>query len=140
MVQSYSKLPIAGCSTVTVIVKGAPTQPSVEVGLTTYSTEPVVALFGIDRVCSMFGPEPPEGGVPSNTPVLSPIVHENVLVGSASKLILVDSPLQMFIVEGEVMTGVGLTVNCLLPEAVPHEPPLDVSVRVTGLEYVDEAV
>ena len=77
---------------------------------------------------------------PETLPVIVPIIQVNVLDGVAFKPIFAGSPLQMFIVEGEVMTGVGLTVNCLLSEAVPHEPPLDVSVRVTGLEYVDEAV
>ena len=50
-------------------------------------------------------------------------------------------PWQMVAMEGPTLTvGFGLTVNCVLAEAVPHEPPLVVRVNVTGLEEEDEAV
>ena len=50
-------------------------------------------------------------------------------------------PWQMGAFTGPTLTvGFGLTVNKILEDVLPHEPPLVVRVSVTGLEDVDEAV
>ena len=36
--------------------------------------------------------------------------------------------------------GFGLTVNCLLADVIPHEPPLVVRVNVTGVKEEEVAV
>ena len=44
------------------------------------------------------------------------------------------------VAEPALTVGFGLTVNDLLAEVVPHEPPLVVSVNVTGEAEVELAV
>ena len=50
-------------------------------------------------------------------------------------------PWQIAVVAAPAFTvGLGLTVSDLPAEVVPHEPPLVVSVRVTGVDEDDDAV
>jgi hypothetical protein len=116
--------------TVTVIVYGALAGqlPTVEVGVTRYSTVPAVALLGLDKVCAIVAPDPLDA--PVIPPVIVPIVHANVLGAVAVKGIFVAVLLQMVSVAGTpVTTGVGLTVTVIIYGALAgHVPPVDVGV------------
>jgi hypothetical protein len=100
--------------TETVIVYGAlATQlPPVDVGVTRYSTVPVVALLGLLSVCAMVLPL--AAVAPVIPPVMAPIVQANVLGAEAVKGMFVEVLLHIATEDGTpVTTGVGLTVTMI---------------------------
>lgn len=122
--------------TVTVIVKAGPGHvPTVEVGVTRYSTDPATALLGLVSIWLIRLPEPPLA--PVIPPKTVPIVHEKLLDVLAVSEIFGLVPLQIVAVGELVTTGVGLTVTTILRAVPGHEPVTDVGV--TRYSTVPEA-
>jgi hypothetical protein len=103
-------------TTVTVISVAEPTQEAgaFEVGVTAYTTDPVVVPLALVSAWLMVSPELADW--PVMLPVTVPIVHANELAVLAVRLILGPEPLQA-LAEVELVTdGVGNTVTVILAE------------------------
>jgi hypothetical protein len=100
--------------TVTVMVNGAGgvQLPVTDVGVTMYCTEPAVALEGLVNTWLMVLPDP--AVAPVIPPVIVPMVHEKLLAVVDVSAMFGLAPLQIDIVEGLVIAGVGFTVIVIL--------------------------
>jgi hypothetical protein len=98
--------------TVTVIVKGAPTQPFADVGVTTYRTVPAVVVLGFANTWLIRLP------VPLLAPVMPPVpataVQTNVLVTVAPSEIFGLVLSQIATVGELVIAGFGFTVTVMV--------------------------
>jgi hypothetical protein len=100
--------------TVTVMLYGVPAHEgvAVDVGVTTYWTDPAALLPGLFSVCAMVLPDPADA--PVMPPVIVPTVQVNVLAADAVSAILVAVALQIAAVLAVVTTGLGFTVTVML--------------------------
>ena len=115
--------------TVKVIIDDEPTQePTVEVGITIYSTVPADELLGLFSVWTIVFPEPRIGVV--ILPVIFPIVHAKLLRTLPVKLIAVGTPLHTFTVREFVTTGEGFTVTVIVKDVPAHAPVEAVGVTI----------
>jgi hypothetical protein len=103
--------------TVTVILVGEPAQePTVDVGVTTYTMLPALELLGLVKVWLIVEPE--LALAPSIPPVLVPKVHAKVLATLAVRLILGLLPEQILAVLAVVTFGTGFTVTLIVEPAL----------------------
>jgi hypothetical protein len=134
-VPAAGALVIAGVGntvTVAVIVNGAPTQPALEVGVTTYSTLPDETELGLVNTWLIVEPLP--AVAPLMLPVIVPIVQENVLGVVADKAIFGLPPLHI-LTEGDVaIAGIGFTVTTMLNGAPPQLPVVELGVTIYSTE------
>ena len=93
--------------TVAMMLKGAPTQPLADVGVTIYSTVPEEAALGLVSTWLMTLPVPAEA--PVIPPVIVPMVQVNVLGTLAVSGIFGLPPLQILVAGGVVICGLGFT-------------------------------
>jgi hypothetical protein len=115
--------------TVTVIVNGVPAHdPTVDVGVTIYCTEPAVELLGLVNVWLIVPPAP--AVAPVMPPLMAPIVHANVLGAVAASVIFGPVPLQIETAAGLVIAGVGLTETVIVNGAPTQPPVTDVGVTI----------
>jgi hypothetical protein len=115
--------------TVTVISVGEPTHEAgaFDVGVTTYTTDPVVRLFALVRAWLIVSPELADW--PVMLPDTVPIVQENVLPMLAVRLMLGPEPLQTLAVVELVTVGRILTVTIALDELAAVQAPLVTNAR-----------
>lgn len=115
--------------TVTVILYGVPAQPGVvvDVGVTTYCTEPGVALLGLVSTWLIVGPLPAEA--PVMPPLIVPRVQAKVLGVVAVRETLGFVPLHVLAVAAVVTTGLGLTVTVSV-NGVPVQPDGELGVII----------
>ncbi len=122
--------------TVTVMVVELPAQePAVDVGVTTYSILPAVALLGLVNVWLIVEPE--LATAPLILPVLVPSVQLKLLGTLAVNATFGPVPLQIVAVVPVVTAGIGFTVTVMVKAAPAQEP--DVEVGVTRYCTVPEA-
>jgi hypothetical protein len=83
-------------------------EPLIDRGVIIYSTVPGVVLLGLFSVCPIALPE--LSLAPVTPPVIEPTVQLKLLNAVEVKTILVDVPLQMFLVKTFVILGIGFTI------------------------------
>ncbi len=113
--------------TVTVIVVDEPTQlPVVDVGVTTYSTEPDAELLGFVKVCEIVAPE--LALAPVMEPVFVPRVQAYELVAEDDKEMFGFPTLHTDAVVAVVTDGIGFTVTVIVVGEPTQLPVVEVGV------------
>jgi hypothetical protein len=112
--------------TVAVMVNGAPTQPAFEVGVTTYSTLPDETELGLVSTWLIVAPLP--AVAPLMLPVMVPTVQLNVLGVVADNAMFGFPPLQILVLAGLVIAGIGFTVTTMLNGEPPQLPAVELGV------------
>jgi hypothetical protein len=99
-----------------------------DVGVTRYSTDPIVVVPGLVSIWLMIAPDP--AVAPVIPPVIVPTVQVNELGADAVSPIPALVPLQIIADEAVVTTGDGLTVAVKVNGIPGQEPVSEVGVMI----------